>query len=108
MTVSLYSAVYPDDPKIAYLKEEDRPPIIFEERGGRSRMKVINVMEFNQIVADKQKSLETDYNLYRHDQPEVAEVAKWGMELLEEVKNITNRKAFEATINQYKSSRNGG
>ena len=70
-------------------------------------MKVINVMEMNQIISEKQKSLKSDVSLYKNQDPLAAEVAQWGIDLLEGVKNTISLKAFEATINQYKTGRNG-
>ena len=78
---------------------------VFRERG--RKMKVINVMEINEIISERQKSLQSDEQLYRNREPMAAEVAKWGIELLEGVKNQIQRKSFEATVNQYKSGRNG-
>lgn len=100
----VYPGVVPLEPihkGLAYQKELN----VLRERG--IRMKVVNVMEINQVISDKQKSLESDVNLYRNQDPLAAEVAQWGIELLNGVKDIISTKAFEATINQYKTGRNG-
>lgn len=97
----IYEKVYPD-----------AQPIIFESKGslkerGKEAMKVINVMEMKEIITEKQNSLKSDVNLYRNQEPMAAEVAQWGIELLEGIKNMISMKAFEATIYEYKTGRNG-
>lgn len=93
----IYEKVYPDNQPITFKGAK--------ERG--NEMKVINVMEMNQIISEKQKSLRSDVSLYRNQDPLASEVAQWGIDLLEGVKNTISMKAFEATINQYKTGRNG-
>lgn len=89
------------------MKHDNQPIMSKEDNERRIEMKVINVMEMNQIISEKQKSLKSDVSLYKNQDPLAAEVAQWGIDLLEGVKNTISLKAFEATINQYKTGRNG-
>lgn len=70
-------------------------------------MRVANLMEVETMIAERQKSLRTDETLYRNEDQLAAEVARWGIELLDQIKDEIHKLSFEATISQYKTPRTG-
>lgn len=62
-------------------------------------------MEVREIIENKQKELKTDG--YREYSDMARMVADWGIDQLEQVKNLLSAKAFDVTFSQYRSNRNG-
>ena len=74
---------------------------------GEITMKIANITEIEKVIKDRQESLRADENMYRTSDPMAAQVASWGIDLLDKVKSDIQGIAFEGTINQYKSPRTG-
>lgn len=70
-------------------------------------MRIIDIVDFDHVLDEKERELKSDYYKLRETQPKAAEVADWGIELIKELKEKVLKSSFEATINQYKSPRNG-
>lgn len=68
-------------------------------------MRVVNCGEVMDIINEKQTALRTDGDTERSVLAK--EVADWGINQLEQVKEMIKAMAFDVTFSQYKSGRNG-